>query len=54
MGGMSHDEPEGIAVEPGETRELTYTVAEAGETLAGCHVVGHCGGGMMATITVTG
>jgi uncharacterized cupredoxin-like copper-binding protein len=54
MGGMTHDEPEGIAVEPGETKELTYTFAEAGETLAGCHVVGHYGGGMKATITVAG
>jgi len=52
MGGMSHDEPEGIAVKPGETKELTYTFAEPGETLAGCHVVGHYGGGMKATITV--
>ena len=54
MGGMAHDEPEGIAVKPGETKELTYTFAEAGQTLAGCHVVGHHGGGMKATITVTG
>ena len=54
MGGMGHDEPEGIAVKPGETKELTYTFAEAGETLAGCHVLGHYGGGMKATITVTG
>jgi uncharacterized cupredoxin-like copper-binding protein len=54
MGGMTHDEPEGIAVKPGETKELTYTFAEAGETLAGCHVAGHYGGGMKATITVTG
>ena len=54
MGGMAHDEPEGIAVKPGETKELTYTFAEAGETLAGCHVAGHYGGGMKATITVSG
>ncbi len=54
MGGMAHDEPEGIAVKPGETKELTYTFAEAGETLAGCHVAGHYGGGMKASITVTG
>lgn len=53
MGGMAHDEPEGIAVKAGETKEMTYTFAEAGETLAGCHVVGHYGGGMKATITVT-
>ena len=54
MGGMGHDEPEGIAVKPGETKELTYTFAEAGETLAGCHVAGHYAGGMKAAITVTG
>ena len=54
MGGMKHDEPEGIAVKPGETKELTYTFAESGETLAGCHEVGHYGGGMKATITVEG
>jgi uncharacterized cupredoxin-like copper-binding protein len=54
MGGMTHDEPEGIALKPGETKELTYTFAVAGEILAGCHVAGHYGGGMKATITVTG
>jgi uncharacterized cupredoxin-like copper-binding protein len=52
MGGMSHDEPEGIAVKPGETKELTYTFAEAGGALAGCHVAGHYGAGMKAEITV--
>jgi uncharacterized cupredoxin-like copper-binding protein len=54
MGGMGHDEPEGIAVGPGETKELTFTFAEPGETIAGCHVAGHYAGGMMATIRVTG
>ena len=53
MGAMGHDDPEGIAVDPGETRELTYTFDDPGETLAGCHVVGHYGGGMKATITIT-
>jgi uncharacterized cupredoxin-like copper-binding protein len=52
MGGMAHDEPEGIAVKPGEIKELTYTFAEAGKTLAGCQVAGHYGGGMKAEITV--
>jgi len=52
MGGMTHDEPEGIAVSAGETKELTYTFAQAGQTLAGCHVVGHYGAGMKATIEV--
>ncbi|MBA2720101.1 MAG: hypothetical protein H0U52_12825 [Chloroflexi bacterium] len=54
MGGMAHDGPGGIALKPGETKELTYTFAAVGESLAGCHVVGHYGGGMKATITVTG
>ena len=52
-GGMMHDEPEGIAVKPGATKELTYTFTSAGGTLAGCHVAGHYAGGMKAEITVT-
>jgi uncharacterized cupredoxin-like copper-binding protein len=53
-GGMGHDEPNGIAVEPGETKELTYTFAGPGDILAGCHEAGHYAAGMKATITVTG
>ena len=53
-GGMAHGDPAGIAVKPGETKELTYTFAKAGQTLAGCHVIGHYGGGMKAGITVEG
>ncbi|MEO6350080.1 MAG: plastocyanin/azurin family copper-binding protein [Candidatus Limnocylindrales bacterium] len=52
MGGMAHDEPNGIAVEPGQTEELTFTFAQRGGTLAGCHYVGHYGGGMRASITI--
>jgi uncharacterized cupredoxin-like copper-binding protein len=52
-GGMMHDDPNGISVAPGETKELTHTF-EAGDTLAGCHVAGHYAGGMKASITVTG
>ena len=52
-GQMAHDTPEGISLEPGETKELTYTFDTPGETLAGCHVAGHYDGGMKATITVT-
>jgi uncharacterized cupredoxin-like copper-binding protein len=52
MGGMTQDEPAGIGVKPGETKELTYTFAQAGPTLAGCHVAGHYGAGMEAQITV--
>jgi uncharacterized cupredoxin-like copper-binding protein len=52
MGGMTHDEPEGIAVNPGETKELTFTFAQPGATLAGCHLPGHYASGMKAAITV--
>ena len=52
-GAMVHDEPEGIGLKPGSTRELTYTFTAAGATLAGCHVAGHYDLGMKAAITVT-
>lgn len=52
-GGMLHDEPEGISVAPGQTKEMTYTFTKAGMTLAGCHVAGHYAAGMMAQMTVT-
>lgn len=53
-GGMSmpEDEPNAVGVDPGQTKELTFTFPEAGQTLAGCHVVGHYNAGMKATITV--
>lgn len=53
-GGMSmpEDEENAIGVEAGQTKELTYTFAEPGTTLAGCHVVGHYAGGMKAAITI--
>lgn len=53
-GGMAHDDPAGISVAAGETRELMYTFDEPGETLVGCHEPGHYAGGMKATITVGG
>ena len=52
-GEMAHDTPEGTSLKPGETKELTYTFVETGQTLAGCHFAGHYTGGMKATITVT-
>lgn len=52
-GGMAMDEPDGIVLKPGETKELTHTFDSAGGSLAGCHVAGHYAGGMKATITVT-
>jgi uncharacterized cupredoxin-like copper-binding protein len=52
MGGMAHDEEMGIGVKPGQTKELTITFPAAGTTLAGCHVAGHYGLGMKATIEI--
>jgi uncharacterized cupredoxin-like copper-binding protein len=52
MGGMNHDEPEGIAVDPWQTKELTFTFASPGATLAGCHLPGHYAAGMKANITI--
>jgi uncharacterized cupredoxin-like copper-binding protein len=51
-GGMAHDEPTGIAVEPGETKELTITFPDAGSILAGCHVPGHYAAGMKASVEI--
>lgn len=51
-GGMAHDEPMGIGVKPGETKELTVTFPEAGSILAGCHVAGHYAGGMKASVEI--
>lgn len=42
----------GISVKPGETGELTMTFDAPGTSIAGCHVPGHYGGGMKATIII--
>ena len=52
-GQMMGDTAEGIALKPGETKELTYTFQTAGASFAGCHVSGHYAAGMKAMITVT-
>jgi len=52
-GGMAMDEPDGIVLKPGETKELTHTFPMAGASLAGCHETAHYAGGMKAAITVT-
>lgn len=50
---VATDTETGIAVGPGQTRELTITFPSAGESLAGCHILNHYVGGMKATITIT-
>lgn len=51
-GGMGHDEPGGVSVEPGATETLEYTFVQSGELLAGCHEPGHYEAGMVTSVTV--
>jgi Cu+-exporting ATPase len=46
------DKPYAVDVPAGETVTLVYTFDEAGSTLIGCHVPGHYGAGMKATVTI--
>ena len=52
-GGMGHMGANAVEVKPGATTELTYTFAEAGELLIGCHEPGHYAAGMTATVAVS-
>lgn len=51
-GAMVMDEPMGIGVKPGQTKEMTITLKDVGTIFAGCHVPGHYPAGMKATVTV--
>ena len=54
--GGGHDMDDGggevLDVDPGDTGELTYTFAEAGEYLIGCHQPGHYEAGMRLDVEV--
>ena len=52
MGGMAHDDVNGISVEPGETKLLEHTFDDADGVLIGCHVTGHYAAGMTATVSM--
>jgi uncharacterized cupredoxin-like copper-binding protein len=52
MDGMEGDEPNSVALEPGETKEVTWTFTNAGEVLYGCHEPGHYEEGMVGTVMV--
>lgn len=54
MGGMVHDDPNVVVIPAGETVELTWTFAEAGTVLIGCHQPGHYAAGMTGRVTVEG
>jgi uncharacterized cupredoxin-like copper-binding protein len=51
-GGVAEDGPDGVAVQPGATEELTITFDDPGPTLAACHIPGHYASGMKTTVTV--
>lgn len=52
-GGMGgHDDPNVVLLQPGETKELTWSFTEPGTVMIGCHQPGHYAGGMRATIAV--
>ena len=54
MGGAPmSNEPNAIAVEPGETGTVVWTFTESGALEFGCHVPGHYPAGMFGELTVT-
>jgi uncharacterized cupredoxin-like copper-binding protein len=50
--GMTHDLPNSITLEPGETGQLTWRFGVAGTLEYACHEPGHFDGGMHGQITV--
>ncbi|MFD2205927.1 cupredoxin domain-containing protein [Kiloniella antarctica] len=51
-GMMSHDDPNSVLLEPGETAEIIWQFPEAAELEFACNVPGHYDSGMMGEITV--
>ena len=49
---MKHEDGSVITVEPGQTKELVWRFARAGQYEAACQVPGHYPAGMMAKIVV--
>ncbi|MEO7399068.1 MAG: plastocyanin/azurin family copper-binding protein [Ilumatobacteraceae bacterium] len=50
--GMTHGLPNSITLQPGETKELTWRLGDAGTLEYGCHEAGHYGAGMRGRIRV--
>ena len=50
--GMEHDEPYMAHVEPGNTRELTWTFNRAGDFAFACLIAGHYQAGMVGDLSV--
>lgn len=52
MDGMGVDDVNAMTMDPGETKDMTWTFSEAAEILMGCHIPGHYAGGMRGTIRI--
>ncbi len=52
MAGHMRDEPNGLVVQPGETKSLTWRFAEGGPVQFACHIPGHYPAGMKGRIVV--
>jgi uncharacterized cupredoxin-like copper-binding protein len=53
MGGMKHDDPNSVLVEPGKTAELTWTFTQATGLEFACNIPGHYQAGMVGKLTVS-
>lgn len=47
------DEADRIFVEPGETKQITWTFPDKGSVIYGCHMPGHFAQGMRGTVSVS-
>lgn len=52
MADMSHEDPNSVLVEPGQTAELVWTFGEPMELEFACNIPGHYESGMVGTLTV--
>ena len=52
MGGMKHDDPNSVLVEPGKTAELTWTFTKASGLEFACNIPGHYQAGMVGKLNV--
>ena len=51
-GGRLQHSASGLGIKPRQREALVFTFAGAGSLIVGCHIPGHYGGGMKATIAI--
>lgn len=51
--GMTHDDPNSVLLEPGETAEVVWTFSGGRDLELACNVPGHRNGGMSGEIELT-